>query len=140
MTPRARALALLAELRALLLSMVALAKDERVHLRQLDSTGLFALAARRSELSQEASARMLALKELRAAHPDPDEGITAGLTEVRRIAADVKTAALLNQELAARSLALVSGLLRALQPQPATYDRRGAGLSPQHAGLQSTRA
>jgi len=135
-----RALALLDELRALLTGLVALAKDERVLLRKLDPAALFALAERRAALGQEAAARVQTLHKLRAENPEPDERVAKGLAEVRGLAADLKTAALLNQELAQRSLQLVSGLLRVLRPQSATYDRRGAGLAPVQSGLQSTRA
>ena len=138
MTPSAGEL--LEGLRALLSALVALALDERERMRSLDAGALLLSASRREGLHEKINSLTEALRAERARVPAADPEVTQGLAAVRVLAADLRTAELLNQELATRSLSLVRGLLRTLTPQAASYDRRGAGLTEVRSTLQSTRA
>ena len=131
-------------LRDALASEVAAAREERLLLKRLDSTALFARATARAHflaevarleremalgLSAAASAfglREVTLERLEQAAPEGGRRLAAALDEVRALAGALREIDRLNASLAQRALACVRGYVDALAPAPSAYGRAGA--------------
>jgi hypothetical protein len=131
-------------LRDALAAEVEEARSERQLLRHLDSAGLFARAARRSQFLAE-SARLeralaaalaraagalglpeVTIARLERAAPAEARQVSAALGEIRALAGALRELDLLNASLAQRALACVRGYVEALAPAPRAYERGGA--------------
>jgi hypothetical protein len=131
-------------LRDALACEVAAAREERLLLKRLDSTALFARAAARAHflaeiarlerqmalgLSQAASTLRLpdvSMARLEQVSPDGARQLAAALDEVRALAGALREIDQLNASLAQRALACVRGYVDALAPAPRAYGRAGA--------------
>jgi hypothetical protein len=138
------ALEIAGRLRDVLAAEVESARSERQLLRALDTSGLFARAAQRSQflaevarlerelavsLSRAAAALGLeevTLERIRACAPQHGARLSTTLSEVRALAGALQEIDRLNLQLAGRALACVRGYVEALRPTPRAYDRRGA--------------
>lgn len=139
------ALELTEEIRASLEAEVAIAREERVLIRRMDSDGLMARATKRAEFNTRTAALMVSLGQtLGAAAVDlglaevtmdalqahaPVEGrkMAGLLAEVRTLAEKLSQLDALNRMLGQRALSYVRAHLAVLSPKSAAYDRRGGG-------------
>jgi hypothetical protein len=145
MTAIERAIGLTEGIREALGVEIALARQERVLIREMDADGLNGRAAKRADFNQKTAQLMAALAEtLRDAGRElglsgvtleglqgraPVEGgrLSAVLGEVRALAAALAELDALNRMLGQRALSYVRAHLAVLSPKPAAYDRRGGG-------------
>jgi hypothetical protein len=140
-----RAIELTEEIRASLEAEVAVAREERVLIRRMDSEGLMARATKRAAFNTRTAALMVSLGQTLAAAAEelgltevtmdglqsqaPVEGgkMASLLAEVRALAAKLSQLDALNRMLSQRALSYVRAHLAVLSPKPAAYDRRGGG-------------
>jgi len=145
MNSLSRAIQLTEQIRASLEAEVAVAREERVLIRRMDSEGLMARANKRAEFNSRTGALMVSLGEtlgtaatefgltevtmeaLQAQAPVEGRKMAALLAEVRALAAKLSQLDALNRMLGQRALSYVRAHLAVLSPKPAAYDRRGGG-------------
>jgi len=147
-----RAIRLTESIREGLAAEVALAREERVLIRAMDSEGLNQRALKRGDFNQR-TARLMAelgealgaagtelglsagitLEALQARVPVEGRRMSALLAEVRALAAALAELDALNRMLGQRALSYVRAHLAVLSPRPAAYDRRGGGAAPARA-------
>jgi hypothetical protein len=139
----AAAAAVARDLREALAAEVERARGERRLLRTLDADRLHARAAERAEflgvtarLERELAAelagaagrlgmREVTLQRIRLADPVHGAAVATAMAEVRALSGALAEIDRLNQDLARRAHACVSGYVDALAPVPSAYDRRG---------------
>jgi hypothetical protein len=140
------AISLTESIRAALTVEVAIARDERVLIREMDADGLNDRARKRAEFNRRTSALMVELGEalgsagaqlgltgavtletLQARLPVEGKRMSGLLAEVRALAAALAELDELNRMLGQRALSYVRAHLAVLSPKPAAYDRRGSG-------------
>ena len=145
MNSLSRAIELTEEIRASLEAEIAVAREERVLIRRMDSEGLMARATKRAEFNTRTGALMVALGQtlgaaaaefglteatieaLQAQAPVDGPKMAALLAEVRALATKLAQLDALNRMLSQRALSYVRAHLAVLSPKPAAYDRRGGG-------------
>ena len=145
MTSLSRAIELTEEIRASLEAEVAIAREERVLIRRMDSEGLLARASKRADFNTRTSALMVSLGQtlataaaelgltevtmdaLQSRAPEEGRQMAALLADVRALAAKLSQLDALNRMLSQRALSYVRAHLAVLSPKPAAYDRRGSG-------------
>jgi len=145
MNSLSHAIELTEQIRASLEAEVAVAREERVLIRRMDSDGLMARATKRAEFNTRTAALMVTLGQTLAAAAAerglsevtmdalqshaPVEGrqMAVLLGEVRVLAAKLSQLDALNRMLSQRALSYVRAHLAVLSPKPAAYDRRGGG-------------
>jgi len=145
MNSLSRAIELTEEIRASLEAEVAVAREERVLIRRMDSEGLMARATKRAEFNTRTAALMVSLGQtlgaaaaefgltevtmdaLQAQAPVDGRKMATLLAEVRALAAKLAQLDALNRMLSQRALSYVRAHLAVLSPKPAAYDRRGGG-------------
>ena len=136
------------QIRDALTAEIAVARHERVLIREMNVDGLNLRAAKRAEfnlrlaelqrqLGQQLgeAGRQLGLPEvtlesLKANAPTPGRRMADLLAEVRALAGTLSELDGLNRMLGQRALAYVRAHLTALDPRPSAYDRRGATTPP----------
>ena len=141
----AHAIELTEQIRASLEGEVAVARQERVLIRRMDSDGLNARAAKRAEFNTRTAGLMVSLGQtlgsaalalgvtemtmdaLLSHAPVEGRKMTKLLAEVRALAAKLSELDALNRMLSQRALSYVRAHLAVLSPKPAAYDRRGSG-------------
>ena len=147
-----RAIKLTESIREGLAAEVALARDERVLIRQMDAEGLNLRAQKRADFNARTSRLMaelgealgvagkelglsggITLEALQARVPVEGRRMTALLGEVRSLAAALAELDALNRMLGQRALSYVRAHLSVLSPRPAAYDRRGSGATTARA-------
>lgn len=140
------AITLTESIRAALAAEVAIAREERVLIREMDADGLNERAQKRAEFNRRTSALMaelgqslgsagaqlglagaVTLEALQAHLPVEGKRMSGLLTEVRSLAAALAELDELNRLLGQRALSYVRAHLAVLSPRPAAYDRRGSG-------------
>ena len=141
-----RAIKLTEGIREALFAEVAVARNERVLIREMDADGLNQRALKRADFNQK-TARMMAelgealgsagaelglsggvtLDALQTRVPVEGKRMSALLAEVRSLAAALSELDALNRMLGQRALSYVRAHLAVLSPKPAAYDRRGSG-------------
>ena len=146
MTGIERALTVTESIRAGLAAEVALAREERVFIRQMDAEALNHRAQKRAEFNDKTSRAMaelgtalgaaatelglssgVTLEALQAKSPAFGKRMSALLAEVRSLAAALAELDAMNRMLGQRALSYVRAHLAVLSPKPAAYDRRGGG-------------
>ena len=140
-----RAIGLAQTIRDALAAEIAVARDERVLIRQMDADGLNVRAQTRAVFNEKTAGLMtqmgevlgsagqelglpsVTLEALQAAAPREARKMAALLAEVRSLAAALSELDALNRLLGQRALSYVRAHLAVLSPKPAAYDRRGGG-------------
>jgi hypothetical protein len=140
-----RAIELTERIRESLAAEIAVAREERVLIRRMDSDGLNARAALRAEFNTRTAASMtelgrtlgtaaaelgmseLTMDALLVNAPVEGRRMSAVLAEVRTLAGQLSELDRLNRLLSQRALSYVRAHLSVISPKPAAYDRRGSG-------------
>jgi hypothetical protein len=138
-----RAIGTTEEIRDALATEIALAREERVLIRNMDIDGLFARAAKRNDFNLRTAAlqqRLAAdlgevaqgfgltevtLEALKTRAPDLGQRMSTALAEVRSLASALAELDGLNKLLGQRALSYVRAHVAVLSPRPSAYDRRG---------------
>jgi hypothetical protein len=146
-----RAIETTTQIRDALAAEIAVARDERVIIRNMDVDGLNARATKRAVFNQTTAGLMrtlaVQLKEvglafglaeitidnLKQQAPALGELISTRLAEVRALAAALHELDNLNRLLGQRALSYIRAHLSILSPKPAAYDRRGANAAETRA-------
>lgn len=139
-----RAIGTTEEIREALAAEIAVARDERVLIRNMDVDGLLQRAAKRNdfntrtaglqqrlaselgEVAQSYGLTEVTLDALKAHAPVEGQRMSSVLAEVRALAAALSELDGLNKMLGQRALSYVRAHLSVLNPRPAAYDRRGS--------------
>jgi hypothetical protein len=145
MTNIERAIKLTETIREALAVEVAIARQERVLIREMDVDGLNLRAQKRAEFNGKTARHMselaealgsagaelglvgVTLEQLQARVPIEGRRMAAVLGEVRSLAAALAELDALNRMLGQRALSYVRAHLAVLSPKSAAYDRRGSG-------------
>jgi hypothetical protein len=132
------------EIREALAVEIAIAREERVLIRNMDVDGLFERAAKRQDfnartagLQQRLAAELgevargfsldeVTLDGLTAREPALGQRMSSVLAEVRSLASALSELDGLNKVLGQRALSYVRAHLAVLSPRPSAYDRRGS--------------